>query len=457
MITGSRTMRILIFIGDLVIFIFALWVTLAIRSLTIPSVGFFVELIQPFSILFILWIFVFILAGLYDKRALISRRSLPERIVRVQVLNIILAALFFFLVPEFGITPKTILVIYLVVSLLLILLWRLTLFPYLSKHRLQQKAVIIGTGGEVEELARELNTRERYSIVCYATLNPDNLSPKELSKHLMSYQKEGVSNIIVDAQDPHITPLLPVLYSAVFEDHIFELAQLVTVYEDVFERVPLSLLRYDWMFIHAIRHTSFGYSVLKRSVDIIGGILMGVITLIVLPFIWLTLRIEGRGDVFIAQDRFGMYGLRMRVYKFRTMRFNDRGVWGAWKGESANTFTRVGSALQRISLDEFPQFINILRGELSLVGPRNDIVAIGERLEQELPYYTVRYMVKPGITGWAQVNQQYEQGNISPQSIEETKTRLAYDFYYIKYRSFMLDIAIALKTFKRILFRMSSS
>jgi lipopolysaccharide/colanic/teichoic acid biosynthesis glycosyltransferase len=116
----------------------------------------------------------------------------------------------------------------------------------------------------------------------------------------------------------------------------------------------------------------------------------------------------------------------------------------------------VGDILRKTSLDEFPQCINILKGELSLIGPRNDIVGLGERLEQEIPYYGVRYIVKPGITGWAQINQQYEQGKLSPQSVEETKVRLAYDFYYIKHRSFAMDIVIALKTVKRMLFRVSS-
>ncbi len=453
MITDSRTVRTLLFSGDLIIFVFSLWLTLVLRIMAIPSQASFMELIKPFSILFIIWILVFILAGLYDRRALVSRRLLPDRLVRVQALNITLAALFFFLIPGFGITPKTILVIYLAVSLALILLWRLTLFPYLSKRRLRQKAIIIGSGEEVAALAQELNSQSHYAIVCYDTLSPHGLTPKELSKRLATYKREGVSSIVVDAQDPNAAPLLPTLYHAVFEEHAFELAPLVTVYEDIFERVPISLLRYDWMFLHATRHTSFVYATLKRLVDIIGGIFMAVITLMVLPFIWFAIRLEGHGSLFIVQERFSMYGSRMRVYKFRTMRFNDHGVW---KGEGTNAVTRVGKVLRYISLDEFPQFINILRGELSLVGPRNDIIALGERLEQALPYYTVRYLVKPGITGWAQVNQQYEPGNISPQSVEETKTRLAYDFYYIKYRSFMLDVVISVKTIKRMFFRVSS-
>jgi lipopolysaccharide/colanic/teichoic acid biosynthesis glycosyltransferase len=129
---------------------------------------------------------------------------------------------------------------------------------------------------------------------------------------------------------------------------------------------------------------------------------------------------------------------------------------GEWTTEGENRVTRVGNFLRVSSLDEFPQWINVLRGEISLIGPRSDIEGLGKRLAEAIPYYNARYIVKPGITGWAQVNQQYEQGSISPQSIEETKTRLAYDFYYLKNRSLGLDIVIALRTVKRMLFRVSS-
>ena len=95
-------------------------------------------------------------------------------------------------------------------------------------------------------------------------------------------------------------------------------------------------------------------------------------------------------------------------------------------------------------------------GEISLVGPRNDILGLGQRLQEALPYYNVRYLVLPGITGWAQINQQYEPGNASPQSVEETKVRLAYDFYYLKHRSLGLDLIIALQTIRRMFFRAGS-
>jgi lipopolysaccharide/colanic/teichoic acid biosynthesis glycosyltransferase len=225
----------------------------------------------------------------------------------------------------------------------------------------------------------------------------------------------------------------------------------------VFDRVPLTLLGYEWFFRYATRRVSGTYLATKRVVDVVGGLVMGLITAVATPFIWAALRLEGPGPLLIRQDRIGENESRIPSYKFRSMRMN-KSASSEWTVEEAeeNPVTRVGAFLRKTSLDEFPQFLNILSGELSLIGPRNDIEGLGKRLAEALPYYRVRYLVKPGLTGWAQVNQQYEPGNISPQSIEETKMRLAYDFYYLKHRSFVLDMMIALKTVKRMFFRLAS-
>lgn len=182
---------------------------------------------------------------------------------------------------------------------------------------------------------------------------------------------------------------------------------------------------------------------------------MGIVTLLIAPGIALANAFESPGPLFIKQIRFGRYGERIPVYKFRSMQKN-LATSDEWTKEGENRITKVGAFLRRTSLDEFPQCINVILGQLSLIGPRSDILGLGERLAQALPYYEARYLIVPGITGWAQINQQYEPGNASPQSVEETKVRLAYDFYYLKHRSLGLDIVIALKTIKRMFFRVSS-
>ena len=448
---SGRKATLLLFFGDLAVFALSLWLTLFLRYGGAPQelIGLYVE---PFAILFLLWTLVFYMAGLYSKQVVRLKSELWAAILRTQLLNIILAALFFFLIPQAGITPKTTLAIYLAVSLVGIFFWRLGLYSRLSRPSTRVKAALVGSGSESEELVDEVNANPRYPFIFVVGASAEQLK-NDFGAFARSLEEQKVSLLVIDAEHDVVRPLLPQIYRLAFGARAYQFADFYKVYEEVFDRVPLSLLRYDWFLKNVAHSSGGGYEFFKRAVDLVGGVIMGIITLVITPFIFIAMRLEGRGSLFIVQERVGKNGVRIKSYKFRSMRENDR---GKWLQENENKVTRVGSFLRRSSLDEFPQFINILRGELSLIGPRNDIAGLAERLAVEIPYYDVRYTVMPGITGWAQINQRYEPGNISPQSIEETKVRLAYDFYYIKNRSLALDLGVALKTFKRMLFRVSA-
>jgi|SRR3989344_7150737 len=412
MIIVGRRFTLLLLAGDIAAFAVALYLTLWLRYWAPPSAAALESYAAPFLFLFALWILVFYAAGLYGKRLALFPSRVPDALLKVQMVNVVLAALFFFFIPAFGIAPKTILALYLVVSLALIYLWRLTLYPYISTPHARERLALVAEGPEADALVREVNGNPRYGIELVLQ-PPGGQSPTH----------------------PAVT----------FEE----------VYEEVFDRVPLSQLGQTWFVEHASTADSATYIIIKRVIDIAGAILMGAITIVLAPLVFVANRIEAGGPLFIVQERFGLRGTRIRAYKFRSMTKN-LSASGQWVNEGENRVTQVGAFLRQTSLDEFPQFINVLKGELSLVGPRNDIVGLGERLRRELSYYDARYLVKPGITGWAQINQQYEQGNLSPQSVEETKMRLAYDFYYLKHRSLGLDLVIALKTIKRMFFRVSS-
>lgn len=443
-----------LFVGDLLFLFVSLWLTLFVRYGQLPSWELYELHVVPFSMLFVVWLLIFFIAGLYDQHTTIFRARLPDRILRVQIGNIIIAALFFFFVPIFGIAPKTNLLLYLIISFVLIVLWRVTLVPRLLR-RTRAEALLIAGGAEYKELLEEVNENARYPFFFADRLHIDKADGGSLSDQIFAKLKNPkLEFVVVDVHHKRLALILPHLYKPIFSNVEFIDAR--DLYEEIFERIPLSVLD-DPPFLESLAEgrVSYWYTIAKRIVDIIGGLVMGIITILAAPFIWVALRLEGPGPLFIVQDRVGMRASRIKTYKFRSMTRNDKGST-TWVKESDNKVTRVGAFLRRISLDEFPQFINILAGELSVVGPRNDIEGLAKRLSEAIPFYDFRYVVKPGVTGWAQINQQYEQGNISPQSIEETKVRLAYDFYYIKHRSLMLDIIIALKTLKRMLFRMSS-
>ncbi|MGH7175268.1 MAG: sugar transferase [Minisyncoccia bacterium] len=448
MLLGGVKASVLLFVGDIAIFALALLLTLLIRYRGDLTPTILHAHTGPFAILFALWALIFYLSGLYGKRIVYLKANLANALVRTQIVNIVLAALFFFLFPV-GIAPKTNLVIYLVVSLALILFWRLSLYPRLSRRALTA-AALLAEGKEAEELVAEARANPRYGLDFRLVRPLSAIEPAVFERELESLD---VRLVIVDTSQEVSPELSALIYKLTQLERRLQFASFEDAYEEIFDRIPLSRLAHIWFLENVAPGTSALYALTKRLIDIAGGIVMGLIALVAIPLIFLADVLEDSGPLFIEQERFGQGGKLIRVYKFRTMEKNDG---GAWAGENGNRVTPVVNFLRKTSLDEFPQFLNVLSGELSLIGPRNDIRALGDRLASALPYYEARYLVKPGITGWAQVNQQYEPGNASPQSVEETKVRLAYDFYYLKHRSLGLDLVIALKTIKRMFFRVSS-
>lgn len=448
---GGIRAATLLFLGDIAAFVAALYLTLLARYQELPSPDRLYDHVGPFSILFVVWALVFYMSGLYGKRIILEKSSLPNALVKTQFVNIVIAALFFFLMPGVGIAPKTNLIIYLGISLVLIFLWRLAVYPKLTTVRSHYRAVVIASGEETDELVKEVNGNPRYRLAFSQVITPGELATVDAAAFRQMLVDERVEIVVADTTCTEVKEFLPMLYTATAEN--LEVVDFAKMYEEVFDRIPLSLLSERWFLENVRQGTPLLYAVGKRAIDIVGGVLMGILTLIAIPFVWVANMLEAPGPLFITQNRIGERGARIRVYKFRSMTKNESGVW---VGESENRITRVGNVLRKSSLDEFPQFVNIIKGEISLIGPRNDIEGLGNRLAEELPYYLFRYQAPPGITGWAQINQQYEQGNISPQSIAETKVRLSYDFYYLKHRSLGLDIVIALKTIKRMLFRVSA-
>ncbi len=188
------------------------------------------------------------------------------------------------------------------------------------------------------------------------------------------------------------------------------------------------------------------YSFVKRSVDIIISTFFLIILSPFLLFISLLIRIDSKGPVFYKQTRTGFYDSEFTLYKFRSMVVNAEKDGIKWAEKNDSRITGVGKYLRKYRLDELPQLINILNGSMSLVGPRPERPEIDEYLRKEIKYYPMRYMVKPGLTGWAQISYDYSS------SIEDSKYKLMYDLYYIKHVSLLMDIDIMLKTLRTVIF-----
>lgn len=434
--------------GDVALFVFALWATLTLRFFSLPTFDTFYNHLVPFSLLFIVWVLVFFITGLYDKHTLPVRKKLPTTILFTQIINVVIAALFFFFIPYFGIAPKTNLVIYLLVSSIIITLWRLYIFPALGTRK-REPALLIGSGEELRELEDEVNNNPRYRFEFVDVIDLANLntSPRELM--FQKVKESEATVVVIDTKDVAVQSILSSLYDISFNKRQIHVIGMDQLYEDIFDRIPLSLIAHNWFFENLSPSTAL-YDGIKRVLDILGAFMLALIVGVIYPFILLAMRLEDKGPAFITQRRIGQHHRPITVYKFRTM---ERVEHGVWLKESTNKVTRVGMFLRRTSIDEMPQFINILKGEMSLIGPRNDIEGLDERARSDIPYYDVRYTIRPGITGWAQIRQQYGAGISSPQSVETFRTRLSYDLYYIKNRSLLLDLHIALRTIQRMFFR----
>ena len=454
---GERSRELFILVlGDIAIFVVTLWLTLLVRYLAIPTAELLDAHLGPFLLLSGVWLFIFYIAGLYDKHTVFLKNLLFSRIINTQFVNILIAALIFLIVP-FEIAPKTNLIIYLVISVGLITFWRLKVFNYLSPKN-RHKAILIADGEEAIELVDEINNNDRYnySFVRIIDEKAAATTPDFEAKLLHLIEKEQIQIIVANPRGEHIERILPTIFDLAFLKFEFTFLDFYKVYEDTFDRVPLSALRYDWFITHVSQSRSLVYDFSKRVIDITGSIIIGFVLLVLIPFIYLAKKIEGHGDaIFMQQKRIGQFNQPVEVLKIQTMTQNDAtsATWTAEDKQKGNEITKVGNVLRKTSIDELPQVWNILKGEMSLIGPRNDIEGLGHRLAEEIPYYNIRNFVKPGVSGWAQTHQQYMGDNISPQSVEENRLRLSYDLYYVKNRSLMLDIEIALRTIKTLLSR----
>ena len=435
--------------GDVVVFGLSLWATLALRYLELPSSEFYMRHLVPFSLLFVVWVAVFFLAGLYGKHTRLFRGTLPATILYTQIVNMALAALFFFLVPAFGLAPKTILVLYLLVSFGLIYFWRVSLFsrlPRLLRGR-RLKGILVASGPDARMLAQEVAGDNRLPFVFEHIIDTSKAASHEVIQQTLRLVGEAdVAFLVINFSDRAFDAARPIIYDAAFHKERFAVIDVVELYREVFDRAPLSLINYEWVL--ASVSASRTYGVLKRIMDMFGSIVLGALTLPLYPFVALAIKLEDRGPVFIDQVRVGRYQKPIRLVKFRSMTGNDRGEYGA-SGKTRLSVTKVGEFLRRSRIDELPQLLNVFKGDLSLVGPRPEFPMLSGKYSAKIPYYNARYLVAPGLTGWAQIKHDTHPHHEA--DIEETKRKLSYDLYYLKHRSLFLDLFIILQTIRIIL------
>jgi len=444
----NRAEALSLFFGDVLILYLALLLTLFVRygASAFDFERMLLLHLVPFSILFVLWTLVFFIAGLYEKHTLFLQKQLPQLLSRALTVNVLIAVLFFYFVPTLKITPRVNLFIYLLVSSALLLFWR--------RYRLQrvrsgekQRAAIIGSGEEMERIVGEINHNPRYQITFNFLVNTATTPELRAEDIVRRIHGERITLVVLDMHNSRIAPLLPHLYNLLFNRVQF--IDMYKIYEDMFDCIPLSLIRYNWFLEHiSLSSPRYTYDFLKRLMDSVVSLVLGILSLALYPLVYAAVKLEDGGPLFVFQERVGLNNKVMRTIKFRTMSRDDGGLPELKRG---NKTTRIGAFLRRTRVDELPQLLNVFRGEMSLIGPRPELPSLVKVYEQEVPHYNIRHLIKPGLSGWAQLYHK------TPPKVDansaETEVKLSYDLYYLKNHSFGLDIKIALKTIKVLLSR----
>lgn len=423
-----RTVTLLL--ADILVFYIVLFLALSARAGGVVSWSFYVAHIDPFSYVLLVLLLILYLVGLYDSDFPRQARTTFNTLLRALVALAVVMVAFFYFVPSVGLTPKTNLVVFL--TFLFVALFLLHFYISRLFHFARPQALLIG--GPAHPSGFEI----------VSTVPPDS------SPHVILGTIKGMSNgrVLMSFSDERLFPLLPQLHTLMLAGVVF--IDIDSLLEEERGAVDLAFVNELWLLQHMHRVDRRLLLVSKRVLDIFLALLLVPLYVVLLPFVVCAIIFEdGWGSgIFIVQERLGIGRRPITLYKFRTMNRDDAGEWH--RGDPA-VVTRVGAFLRKSRIDELPQLWNVLKGDISLIGPRPDMVKLGRTLASEIPYYNARYIVRPGLTGWAQVTQE-----VVPQSVEESRERLAYDLYYIKHLSLFLELKIILKTTKLLLTKVFS-
>jgi exopolysaccharide biosynthesis polyprenyl glycosylphosphotransferase len=452
---GVPERRVLLILGDLAMATIALIVALYLWAAGLGSrsaleVLQFLQERPPdwFYLLPIFW--VLLLLETYDPHRASSWQQTRNSLLVAAALGMSIYLVYYFAASP-GSLPRRGVASFAVTALLLTTIWRLFYIRIFTSPQFTRRAVLVGAGSTGVALLKVINELRPAPYQVLGLLD-DDLEKK--GKTVEGYTILGGSDQLIQLiTEQGISDILVAISGHMREDTFrflleaqeqgVEIVRMPTAYEEMLGRVPINFLEADWLvrsFVDQARVNRF-YQVGKRLFDILGGLVGVLILALIWPFVAILILVDSGRPVVFSQTRAGKGGKPYRIIKFRTMRVDaeKQGEPQLAKEDDVRS-TRVGRILRKTRVDEWPQFINVLRGEMSLVGPRPERPELMEYFEKQIPFYRARLLEKPGITGWSQVNFGYAA------TIEEMSVKLEYDLYYIKRRSAVLDLVIILRT-----------
>lgn len=447
---GER--RVLLFIGDTIMAWLALGFGLYFWA-SAQRITDFVEFIFVRTqtwIYFLPFLWPILLIELYDNHKAADRRETMRGIAMAALIGIVIyAGVYFSSTPRS--LPRRGIAGFVVAASFLTLFWRLIYIRVFTAPQFMRHALLAGAGSTGQALLQVINNLNPTPFHLVGLVDDDK---QKIGKKIEGYPVFGGSGDLLETIEKYEISEVFVAISGRMESEMFqtllnaqelgvEITRMPVAYEELLGRVPVHHLEADWIlrsFVDEARVNSF-YELAKRILDFMGGLVGVIILSILAPFMALAIYLDTGWPVVFRQTRAGKGGRPYSILKFRTMHQNaEKDGDPQFASESDERTTPIGRFMRRTRLDEWPQFINVLRGEMSLVGPRPERPALMEHFEEQIPFYRGRLLVKPGITGWAQVNFGYAA------SMEEMSQKLEYDLYYIKHRNIFLDLGIILRT-----------
>jgi len=446
-----RLKQLTLFLGDMSMLYIGLFIALYIRYLESPGYR-FTELLAPMGVLFFAGAVVMFIVGLYDISRTKNSWNFYQKIILSAIVWLVLGIIYFYVKPNTTISPKTILLLTSFTGFGLLALWRFFYNKYISTTIWRVNVIFAGVTDEVKELIkiiREEPQRGYYvsGIIADAqtcsNIFPDIPCGSNISEINAQNNSHPANLIVMSPGLASNEDLLKELYKKLFQQ--VSVISLADFYEDVIKRIPPFTFSEGWFISNLREQEKKMYDRFKILIDYLAGILLGIFFAVTFPFIALAIKLNSKGPIFYCQYRIGRQGTPFKVCKYRTMKALSADGGAETQGpqyasNNDSRITKVGKFLRGSRLDEIPQFINILKGEMAIIGPRPERPEFVDQLTEKMPYYALRHVIKPGLTGWAQVHNAYY-GDLG-----ENLQKLEYDLYYIKNRGLVLDISISLRT-----------
>jgi len=447
-----RERRTLLLLGDFIMAEIALIIGLYVWSVADAYQTFTLTFIRRTPSWFFLLPFIWplLMSRLYEEHRARDRGQTLRNIAFSALIGLGMYMVFYF-TSEPNTLPRIGVAAFIISVFILTLIWRLSYIKIFTAPQFMRRVLLVGAGETGKIMLNIYNRIKPRPYILVGIIDDD---PQKIGTTIEGHEVFGGCDTLLNAICTHQITDLIVAISGQMQGGMFqalldaqevgtEIIRMPVAYEELLHRVPILYLEAEWIlrsFVDKARSETFS-EMTKRFIDILGGLFGIIIMVIFFPFIAIAILVESGRPIIYKQVRMGRGGILYDIYKFRTM-YQDAEAGGQpqWAEENDRRATRVGLFLRKTHIDEIPQFYNVLRGEMSLVGPRAERPELVEWFQKHVPFYRARLLVRPGITGWAQVNQQYAS------TIDETIEKLEYDLYYIMHRNVIMDLRIIART-----------